>query len=64
MGYTTASSKPPIPPSRMRRISRSSSAVVTEGPNHHHRIRIRLSSGGFAKRRCSSATFGPTATAP
>src|SRR6266581_7639006 len=46
-----------MPPSFIRRISASSSAVVTEGPNHHHRIRIRLSSGGLAKSRCTSATL-------
>ena len=35
-----------MPPSFMRRISRSSPAFVTVGPNHHQRIMIRASSGG------------------
>src|SRR2546430_10300013 len=41
-----------MPPAFMRRISRSSSGLVTAGPNHHQRIMIRASSGG-----CSKALF-------
>jgi hypothetical protein len=39
----------------MSRISLSSCGFVTEGPNHHQRIMIRLSSGGVANRRASSS---------
>src|SRR5262249_46176720 len=44
-----------MPPSFIARISRSSSGFVTAGPNHHQRIMMRASSGGFAKDRCSSS---------
>src|SRR5579883_2401692 len=56
-GYTGCTSKPPIPPSFMSRISRSSSGFVTAGPNHHQRIIMRASSGGFSKPRRTSATL-------
>src|SRR5262249_45158319 len=54
-GYTGWTSKPPIPPSRMTRISRSSSGLVTAEPNHHQRIMILASSGGCSKPRRRSA---------
>src|SRR5215475_9425949 len=38
-----------MPPSFMSRISRSSSGLVTAGPNHHQRIMMRASSGGLRK---------------
>src|SRR6185369_13716268 len=44
-----------MPPSFIKRISRSSSALVTAGPNHHQRIMMRESSGGFRKERCRSS---------
>src|SRR5262245_48568906 len=46
-----------MPPSFIKRISRSSSALVTDGPNHHQRIMIRASSGGRSNPRCRSVTF-------
>ncbi len=46
-----------MPPSFIRRSSRSSCGFVTVGPNHHQRIITRLSSGGFWKWRSSSATL-------
>src|SRR5712692_4856265 len=42
----------------MRRISASTSSRVIDGPTHHQRIITRLSSGGRANRRCTSATPG------
>src|SRR5438067_8895514 len=53
-GYTACTSKPPMPPSFIKRISRSSSAFVTAGPNHHQRIMTLASSGGRANPRWSS----------
>src|ERR1700758_189914 len=35
-----------------------SSGLVAAGPNHHQRIMIRQSSGGWAKDSCSAATAG------
>ena len=49
-----------MPPSFMRRISFSICSRVTEGPNHHQRIMMRLSSGGVLKA-CSSAADAPPA---
>src|ERR1051326_1822953 len=43
-----------MPPSFIRRISRSSSDLVTEDPNHHQRIMILASSGGRSNPRWSS----------
>src|ERR1017187_2507212 len=51
-----------MPPSFMSRISRSSSGLVTDGPNHHQRTIMRASSGGRSKPRRSSDTF--TGSAP
>src|ERR1035441_3142288 len=51
-----------MPPSFMNRISRSSSGLVTDGPNHHQRTIMRASSGGRSKPRRSSNTF--TRSAP
>src|ERR1700736_1308372 len=48
-----------MPPCFIVRISRSSSGLVTEGPNHHQRIMIRESSGGFWKERCRVARSAP-----
>src|SRR5215469_4777960 len=38
-----------MPPAFIMRISFSSSALLTPGPNHHQRIMMRASSGGFWK---------------
>src|SRR6185436_8171952 len=46
-----------MPPCFITFISRSSSGLVTAGPNHHHRIMILESSGGLWKSRCKSTTF-------
>src|SRR5450631_3300354 len=52
-----------MPPSFMARSSRSSSGLVTDGPNHHHRIRMRESAGGFLKPACNEARSGVWADA-
>src|SRR2546429_2203395 len=43
-----------MPPSFIRRISRSSSDLVTDDPNHHQRIMILASSGGRSNPLWSS----------
>src|SRR5215813_11530845 len=45
-----------MPPSFIRRISRSSSGLVTAGPNHHQRIMMRASSGGLRKEDLRSSS--------
>src|SRR5258708_40348572 len=50
-----------MPPSFMARNSRSSSGFETAAPNHHQRIMMRASSGGFSKfpRRLESVCEDP-----
>src|ERR1035438_810465 len=50
-----------MPPAFMNRISRSSSGLVTDGPNHHQRTIMRASFGGRSKPRRSSDTFAGSA---
>src|ERR1035441_2100836 len=50
-----------MPPSFMNRISRSSSGLVTDGPNHHQRTIMRASFGGRSKPRRSSDTLAGSA---
>src|SRR5215470_1411860 len=45
-----------MPPSFIRRISRSSSGLVTAGPNHHQRIMMRASSGGLRNEDLRSSS--------
>src|SRR6267142_2500161 len=47
-----------MPASFINRISRSSSGLLTAGPNHHQRIMILASSGGRTNERCKSFTLG------
>src|SRR5688572_8845331 len=51
-----------MPPSFIKRISRSSCAFSTVGPNHHQRIMIRVSSGGDANDFCRSSIGAEVAT--
>jgi hypothetical protein len=47
-----------MPPAFIASSSRSISGFVTAGPNHHHRIMMRLSSGGVTnERRRASRAF-------
>ena len=47
-----------MPPAFIACRSRSSSGVGDRGPNHHHRIMMRLSAGGATnERRRSSRAF-------
>jgi len=67
-GRPACTSAPPMPPAFMARNSRSISALVTPGPNHHQRIMMRASSGGFSKDRrrvsmSASAAMARTAAA-
>jgi len=55
-GYSVAISTPPTPSAFICSNSRCNSGFVTAGPNHHHRIMIRQSSGGFAKDFSRSAS--------
>src|SRR5579871_4145135 len=51
-GYVACTSNPPMPASFITRISRSSSRFSIAGPNHHQRIMMRASSGGFSNCDC------------
>src|SRR5436305_10665402 len=52
-----------MPPSFIKRISRSSSGFVTAGPNHHQRIMILALSGGCSNPLWRSLTLSALACA-